>query len=74
MRIVDDSVCKVGCQEHEHVGPVFTPQPDLDEIGVGWTTQHVPRDRTRHIVPKKCIFCWGDLADHSCKVLEVIRG
>lgn len=77
MKLVDNTVCKVGCQEHAHVQPVFRPDPQLDETGVGWTAQHIPTDTSRHIVAKKCIFCWeqtDDMSAHVCRVLEVVNG
>lgn len=74
MRLVDNSVCKVGCKEHEHVNPIFRPEPSLDETAVGWTVQHIPTDPSRHIVPKHCIFCWEPVDGHECQVLEVVNG
>lgn len=74
MRLVDNTVCKVGCTDHEHVGPTFVPDASLDEVGVGWTAQHIPTDPGRHLVPKKCIFCWEALDGHACRVVEVVNG
>lgn len=77
MRLVDNTVCRVGCTEHNHNQPEFRPQPDLDEVGVGWTVQHVPRDPHRSVVPFRCVVCWAetdDLLAHVCPVMEVVRG
>lgn len=77
MNIVDRTVCRAGCTEHEHVGPVFTPDPELDEVGVGWTVQHMPSDPNRHKVPQRCVLCWAvadDLAEHECEVLALVSG
>lgn len=77
MRLVDNTVCRVGCTDHNHTSPIFIPQPDLDEALVGWTPQHIPRDPNRHVVPKRCVLCWvqcDDLSEHACSVMEVLGG
>ena len=79
MKLVDNTVCRYPCQipGHNHQQPVFRPQPDLDEVGVGWTVQHVPHDRNRSKVPQRCVVCWtetDDLREHVCTVMEVVNG
>lgn len=76
MRLVDPKVCKFPCTDHNHTDPVFTPQPDLDESLVGWTTQHVPTDR-RGAIAKHCVLCWElheDLSQHQCLVEALLNG
>lgn len=78
MLLVDRSVCKYPCKVHDHgTGPVFQPQPDMDEVGVGWTVQHMPLDPSRSQVDKRCVLCWtleADLTEHDCLVLAVVNG
>lgn len=77
MEIVSRAVCRFPCTDHDHSEPEFRPQPDLDEIGVGWTVQHTPKDPNRHKVPQRCVLCWTevpDLREHECQVAVVISG
>lgn len=79
MQLVDRTVCRFPCQVpgHNHVAPIFRPEPELDEAGVGWTVQHVPTDFTRHHVPKRCVLCaeeCDDLREHVCQVEAVLYG
>ena len=71
--------CKAGLCRHPPgtlCGSVdFTPDPSLDEIGVGWTAQHIPG--TPDPVDYFCILCWArcdDLALHDCAVVTLVAG
>jgi hypothetical protein len=80
MRLVDPAVCKFDPANdcgHDHAGPIFRPQPDLDEIGVGWTVQHTPQRLDAWKVDKHCVLCWecvSDLREHTCQVAVVLNG
>lgn len=80
MSLVDPTICKFDPQNdcgHDHAGPIFRPQPDLDEIGVGWTVQHTPQRLDAWKVDKRCVVCWeraADLRGHTCQVLAVLNG
>lgn len=80
MTIVDPTVCRFDPRnpcDHEHAGPIFRPQPDLDESGVGWTVQHTPKNFDAWKVDKRCVLCWKrvpDLSDHTCQVIAVLNG
>lgn len=80
MGLVDPTVCRYDPQnpcDHNHSSPQFRPQPELDEIGVGWTVQHIPKDRTAHVVAQRCILCseeHSDLREHDCQVMAVVNG
>lgn len=53
---------------------VWEPDPELDEIGVGWTAQHIPLRQDPVLI--RCIFCWAleeHLELHECAVLEVLQ-
>lgn len=70
--------CKAGACKHPPgtlCGNVdFEPDPSLDEIGVGWTAQHIPREK-REAVPVRCILCWAEtpyLEQHACEVLALL--
>jgi hypothetical protein len=80
MLLVDRTVCKYDPRNpcgHDHSGPVFRPDPALDEIGVGWTVQHTPRNLNAHKVDQRCVVCWErvpDLREHECQVMVVLNG
>lgn len=71
--------CKVGACRHPPGtlcgSATYEPDPGLDEVGVGWTAQHI-RGRTEP-VSYHCILCWEKtehLELHECAVLSVING
>lgn len=71
--------CKVGACRHPPGtlcgSATYEPDPGLDEVGVGWTAQHI-RGRTEP-VSYRCILCWTlteHLELHDCAVLAVVNG
>lgn len=76
---VSQGPCRAGACRHPPgtlCGSVeWQPDPNLDEIGVGWTAQHIPKDG-RKPVSVHCILCW-ELDEHpelhDCAVLELLN-
>lgn len=75
---VGSQPCKAGACRHPpgtlcgNVG--YEPDPSLDEVGVGWTAQHI-RGKVEP-VSYRCILCWTPtehLELHDCAVLSVIN-
>lgn len=65
--------------EHNHPDP-YDPSasgywPEPEEFATGWTTQHIPKSKDGHLVPKYCILCWSledNLLAHICCVVETL--
>jgi hypothetical protein len=76
---VTQQPCKAGACKHPPGtlcgSAVYEPDPGLDEVGVGWTAQHI-RGVTEP-VSYHCILCWTlaeHLELHDCAVLSVVNG
>lgn len=75
---VTQQPCRAGNCRHPpgtQCGSVrWEPDPELDEIGVGWTAQHIPGHQDP--VLARCIFCWDEMEHpelHDCQVLAVLQ-